>query len=289
MTSKDRQRQIERERYERVQARMAQQREAARKRNIVTAAVAAVAVVAIGAGIALLTGNGKTTPVAATPPVTTPSTGASTPSTTPTSAPKIPIDGCTTPPAGLKANTSLSWKTEPAMTIDPKKKYTMTITTNCGDIVIDMNAAKAPETVNSFDFLAGQKYFDGSYCHRLSTTAGLLMLQCGDPTKNPANAAAGDGPGPGYTFKDENLTGATYPAGTVAMANSGQNTNGSQFFLVFGDTQLGPDYTPWGTITKGLDILTKVANAGVSNPSPSDGTGFPNQPVMLEKVTVTAS
>jgi peptidyl-prolyl cis-trans isomerase B (cyclophilin B) len=269
---------------------MAQQREAARKRNIVTAAVAAVAVVAIGIGVAVLSGGTKNTPVpaAATPTPTTPTSGASTPSTTPSSAPKIPIDGCTTPPAGLKANTSLSWKTEPAMTIDPKKKYTMTITTNCGDIVIDMDAAKAPETVNSFNFLAGQKYFDGSYCHRLSTTAGLLMLQCGDPTKNPANAGAGDGPGPGYTFKDENLTGATYPAGTVAMANSGKDTNGSQFFLVFGDTQLSPDYTPWGKITNGLDILTKVAGAGVSNPSPSDGTGFPNQPVMLEKVTVTA-
>ena len=288
MTSKDRQRQNERERYERVQARMAQQRETARKRNIITAAVSAVAVVAIGVGVFALTSNGdKSTPAAATPS-TTPTTPGATPSTPPASAPKIPIDGCKAVPAGLKANTALSWKTEPAMAIDAKKKYTMTITTNCGDVVIDMDAAKAPETVNSFNFLAAQKFFDGSYCHRLSTTAGLQMLQCGDPTKDPAKGTAGDGPGPGYTFKDENLTGATYPAGTVAMANSGKNTNGSQFFLVFGDSQLSPDYTPWGKITKGLDILQKVAAAGVANPG-ADQTGFPNQPVMLEKVTVTAS
>ena len=285
MTSKDRQRQMERERYERVQARMAQQAAAAKRRNRITAVVAAVAVVGIGVGVFVATSNGdnnKTTPAASS----TSTAPATTPSTSP--AVKTPIDGCTTPPADLKANTSLSWKNEPAMSIDKAKKYTMTIKTNCGDIVISLNAAKAPETVNSFNFLAAQKYFDGSYCHRLSTSAGLQMLQCGDPTKNPSAGTAADGPGPGYTFKDENLTGATYPAGTVAMANMGPNTNGSQFFLVFGDSQLPPSYTPFGTITSGLDMLKKVAAAGISNPSPNDGTGYPNQPVMLEKVTVAA-
>ena len=105
------------------------------------------------------------------------------------------------------------------------------------------------------------------------------MLQCGDPS------GTGSG-GPGYTFKDENLEGATYPKGTVAMANSGPNTNGSQFFLVFTDTQLPPSYTPFGRITSGLDVLDKVAKGGVDG---TGGDGAPKIPVQLQKVTVAAS
>ena len=185
-------------------------------------------------------------------------------------------------PAGSK-----SWPAEPAMTIDPAKQYTMTLHTTQGDIVVKLNAAKAPHTVNSFDFLAGQKYFDGTYCHRLSTSAGLQMLQCGDPTVGATPKDSDGTGGPGYTFQDENLTGATYAAGTVAMANAGPNTNGSQFFLVYGDSQLPPSYTPFGTITSGLDVLTKVAAGGISAPGP-DGTGRPKLPVELKSVTVTA-
>jgi peptidyl-prolyl cis-trans isomerase B (cyclophilin B) len=115
------------------------------------------------------------------------------------------------------------------------------------------------------------------------------MLQCGD-AKSGATPKDSDGSGtPGYNFADENLAGATYPAGTVAMANSGPNTNGGQFFLVFGDTQLDPLYTPFGTIKSGLDILKKVAAAGISNPSAQDATGRPTQPVELESVTVAAA
>jgi peptidyl-prolyl cis-trans isomerase B (cyclophilin B) len=105
------------------------------------------------------------------------------------------------------------------------------------------------------------------------------VLQCGDPS------GTGSG-GPGYTFNDENLTGATYPKGTVAMANSGPNTNGSQFFLVFTDTQLSPNYTPFGRITSGLDVLEKVAKGGVNG---TGGDGAPKIPVQLKKVTVAAS
>jgi peptidyl-prolyl cis-trans isomerase B (cyclophilin B) len=165
------------------------------------------------------------------------------------------------------------------MTIDPAKKYTMTLHTNQGDIVIALNAAKAPHTVNSFAFLAGQKFFDGSHCHRL-TTQGIYVLQCGDPT------GTGTG-GPGYQFRDENLAGATYRAGTVAMANAGPNTNGSQFFLVYKDTALPPSYTPFGTITSGLRVVAKVAAAG-DDGSNGDGDGRPNMSVVLAGVTVTA-
>lgn len=163
----------------------------------------------------------------------------------------------------------------------------MTLHTNQGDIVIALNAAKAPHTVNSFDFLAGQEFFDGSYCHRLSTDQALRMLQCGDPGAGATPEDSDGTGGPGYTFRDENLTGATYPAGTVAMANAGANTNGSQFFLVFGDSRLPPAYTPFGKITSGMDVLTRVAAAGVDNPG-RDGTGRPKLPVELETVTVTA-
>jgi peptidyl-prolyl cis-trans isomerase B (cyclophilin B) len=187
------------------------------------------------------------------------------------------------------ASSGKSWAQEPAMKIDQSKKYTMTLHTSQGDIVIAMNAAKAPHTVNSFNFLAGQHYFDGTYCHRLSTQAGLQMLQCGDPTVGATPKDSDGTGGPGYQFADENLTGATYPAGTAAMANAGPNTNGSQFFLVFGDSQLPPSYTPFGTIDSGgMAILTKVAAGGIDNPG-SDGTGRPKISVQLTSVTVAAN
>jgi peptidyl-prolyl cis-trans isomerase B (cyclophilin B) len=174
---------------------------------------------------------------------------------------------------------SKSWAAEPPMSIDTAKAYTMTLHTNQGDIVISLNAAKAPHTVNSFNFLAAQKFYDGSHCHRL-TTQDIYVLQCGDPT------GTGTG-GPGYQFKDENLAGATYQAGTVAMANSGPNSNGSQFFLVYKDTPLPPSYTPFGTVTSGLDVVTKVA-AGGEDDSNGAGDGRPKIGVVLNSVTVTA-
>ncbi|MDQ1540341.1 MAG: peptidyl-prolyl cis-trans isomerase [Actinomycetota bacterium] len=155
--------------------------------------------------------------------------------------------------------------------------YTATLNTSQGAVTLKLNAAKAPCTVNSFVFLAGKKYFDGTTCHRL-TTAGIFVLQCGDPT------ATGGG-GPGYQFADENLKGATYPAGTVAMANAGPGTNGSQFFLVYKDTTLGPNYTPFGTIDTGLDVITKIAAAG-SDESHGPGDGKPKLPVNISHLTI---
>ncbi|HSR24834.1 MAG TPA: peptidylprolyl isomerase, partial [Candidatus Eisenbacteria bacterium] len=120
----------------------------------------------------------------------------------------------------------LRFSAEPALTIDVHAAYTAVLATSCGNVTLALAASQAPHTVNSFVFLAGQRYFDHSPCHRL-TTAGIFVLQCGDPT------GTGTG-GPGYTIPDENLAGATYPAGTVAMANTGRpHTGGSQFFLVY--------------------------------------------------------
>ncbi|SEL67612.1 peptidyl-prolyl cis-trans isomerase B (cyclophilin B) [Streptacidiphilus jiangxiensis] len=174
------------------------------------------------------------------------------------------------------------WSQPPAMSIDTKATYTATLKTSCGDIGLKLDAAHAPKTVNSFLFLAQQGFFDHSHCHRL-TTNGIYVLQCGDPT------ATGTG-GPGYKFDDEYLNdpaiqGGTYPAGTLAMANSGPNTNGSQFFLVYKDSQLSPNYTPFGTITSGLDILTHIAQDGSDN-SNGQGDGKPNDTVVINSVPV---
>jgi peptidyl-prolyl cis-trans isomerase B (cyclophilin B) len=166
-----------------------------------------------------------------------------------------------------------------------KKSYTLTLATNRGNIVFTANGAAAPYTVYSFVYLAKKGYFNETKCHRL-TTAGIYVLQCGDPT------GTGSG-GPGYEFQDENLTSlgapvngsVTYPAGTLAMANAGPGTNGSQFFLVYKNSPLAPDYTPFGTITQGLSIIQKVAAAG-SNNANGPGDGAPNEAVEIEHATV---
>ena len=170
-------------------------------------------------------------------------------------------------------------KVKPAEKPSTKLPKTFTLTTNCGTIVITTVGNKAPWTLTEMATLAKAGYFDGSLCHRL-TTAGIYVLQCGDPT------ATGRG-GPGFSYPDENLPANAlnnYPAGTVAMANSGPGTNGSQFFLVFADTTLGPNYTIWGKITKGLDIVQGIAKAGVKGGG-ADGT--PNTTVALTKVRIS--
>nr|WP_063776043.1 peptidylprolyl isomerase [Nocardia vulneris] len=167
------------------------------------------------------------------------------------------------------------WPAEPGMTIDTGATYTATLDTTCGNVELTLDPARAPRTVNSFAFLSNEQYFDKTKCHRL-TTAGIYVLQCGDPQ------GTGMG-GPGYKFPDENLAGATYPAGTVAMANAGPNTNGSQFFLVYQDSQLPPNYTPFGHVTAGMDVLAAVAAAGAQGGS----DGAPVSNVVLKSVATT--
>jgi peptidyl-prolyl cis-trans isomerase B (cyclophilin B) len=189
----------------------------------------------------------------------------------PRAAPPASGGGCTPPPSATPEQQHYS--SEPKLAIQPTT-YTASIVTNCGTITVALNGKAAPHTVNSFVFLAGKHYFDNTKCHRL-TTSGIFVLQCGDPT------GSGSG-GPGYQFRDENLSGATYPAGTVAMANAGPGTNGSQFFFVYADTPLPPNYTPFGNVTAGLDILKAIAAKG----STPQGDGAPNQPVVITSFTV---
>ncbi|OZM72436.1 peptidylprolyl isomerase [Amycolatopsis antarctica] len=160
-----------------------------------------------------------------------------------------------------------------------------TVKTSAGDIPVTLDKALAPCTVNSFVGLAQQGYYNDTECHRLGTD-GLQMLQCGDPT------ASGSG-GPGYTVQDENFPELTYGRGVLAMAKTAQpNSGGSQFFMVYGDAQLQPDYTVFGSISdEGLKVLDEVAKAGVDPAAAAqsqDGTGKPKTPVKFTEVSVNA-
>jgi len=167
----------------------------------------------------------------------------------------------------------------------PKK---FTFDTNCGVIEVSLNQ-KAPITITSLAALIKGKYYDNSLCHRL-TTQGLYVLQCGDPTLTGAGNPTG-----WKGYKDENLpknANNNYPAGTVAMANSGPGTNGSQVFFVYENTTLGPNYTIWGKITKGLDIVRYIAKQGAITKDATGkivytGDGFTAQPVQIKSAKVS--
>jgi peptidyl-prolyl cis-trans isomerase B (cyclophilin B) len=142
------------------------------------------------------------------------------------------------------------WNTAPAMTIDPKKKYTATIETNRGDIVLELAAQEAPKTVNNFVFLARQGFYDGVTFHRVISD---FMIQGGDPT------GTGRG-GPGYKFEDETKSNPLrHTRGVISMANAGPNTNGSQFFITHGpQPHLDGKHTVFGKVTSGQDVVDAI-------------------------------
>ncbi|MER5643790.1 peptidylprolyl isomerase [Streptosporangium sp. NPDC002524] len=286
MSGKERQKQLAREHYERQTQRRVERESRAKRNAIIGSTVAGVVVVAGVIAATTLFGGSDTTATATTEPA--PSDNASPAASAATGAqPKAfdPASGtcgyAAEPGGGPAKNVGL-----PPEKADLTPK-TMTLKTNQGDIVIKVSADKTPCTVNSFAFLAQKNYFNGSKCHRLGSDQ-FPMLQCGDPLAKADGKSQTDGQGgPGYRFVNENLEGAKYTRGVVAMANSGPDTNGSQFFIVFGDAPLTPDYTPFGTVTKGLEILDKVNKAGVITPGP-DGTGAPKETVEIKDVTMSS-
>jgi cyclophilin family peptidyl-prolyl cis-trans isomerase len=158
--------------------------------------------------------------------------------------------------------TSKQWSNPPAMEIDPNKQYFATIETSLGTMKAELFAKEAPATVNNFVFLSRQGFYDGVTFHRVIKN---FMAQTGDPT--------GTGSGsPGYRFKDEPVT-RKYERGTLAMANSGPNTNGSQFFIVHQDYPLPPQYTIFGKVTEGIETLDKITAVPTGN-----GRGGPDTP-----------
>jgi peptidyl-prolyl cis-trans isomerase B (cyclophilin B) len=300
--SRERERRRARERYERQrEIQLARRRKIRRRFGIGLAVVCALGL--IGGLTAALAGGGA--PAAVKKPKATtsasPSASASASASATASAAAVaePATHCAYTTSGVAP--AAKKVSVPSAAPNYKAAYTAAINTNRGTIDINLLNSKATCTVNSFVHLASAGYFNASQCHRVTTGNGLYVLQCGDPyakaaaklTCSQAAKSPGTG-GPGYEFASENLpTGAssagtvTYKAGTVAMANSGgSDTNGSQFFLVYKDSTLGPDYTPFGTITSGLDILQKVANAGTSCTYSGPGDGAPKEKVIINSVTI---
>jgi len=280
----ERQRRIARERHRRQQQeRLARQRQMRKRGLIGASAVLAAALVASLLAVFLPSGSPKH-PAASASKSATPS-----PTATATAVAE-PAHHCS-----YTAATPVARKVSfPPTTPDYTASYQATINTNLGKITFNLLNSKATCTVNSFVHLAEAGYFNNTQCHRL-VTSGIYVLQCGDPTatattkltcSTTSNVGAGT---PGYDFASENLTGAKYPAGTVAMANEGTATsNGSQFFIVYKDSTSGltASYTPFATVSSGLGIVQNVAKDGYSCQYASSGGGAPKEKVIIDSVTI---
>ena len=265
-----------------------------RKRRIYTIVGASVAaLVVIGAIVATVVvtnrDSGSQTASAATSTATSATSAApSAPGQLPAfAAPATLGANCQYPPStGEKASKQNNPPRTGKVPTDPPQ-VSASMTTNQGNIGLQLDNAKSPCTVNSFASLAQQGFFNGTPCHRLTTSEGLAVLQCGDPT------GQGTG-GPGYQFDNEYPTNqfqpddpklqepVVYPRGTLAMANAGPGTNGSQFFLVYKDSELPPNYTVFGTIDQtGLATLDKIAAAGTADGSQD---GKPKDDVQVKSI-----
>ncbi len=207
-------------------------------------------------------------------------TGAAPATTVAATAPTVPLDGTCIDRAPDPPPDPKSYPAPPEQTIDASRTYTATLTTSCGDIVIALDGAEAPVTVNNFVFLARQGFYDGLSFHRV--VAGFV-IQGGDPT----GTGSGDA---GYAFDDE-LPDDGYPTGSVAMANSGPNTNGSQYFIVTGDGSLLPNASSrFGQVTPGLDVAQRIEGFADPDADPGDpATQKPTQPIYIYKVTINES
>lgn len=257
MSGIKRQKQLAREKFERQEQRRTELATKRRNRQRVISIVV-VLVLVVGAVAWILVARGGSDPVAGEA--------------------ESSLD-CAAP--GTPRADNLTWADAP--TAAPSAGSSIVFNTNCGDITVALDPA-APKTIASEAFLAGEGFYDNTTCHRL-TTEGIFVLQCGDPK--------GDGTGgPGYQVPDENLPTdvadgeITYPAGTVAMANAGPGTSGSQFFIVYKDTVLPAGYSIWGTVTSGLEMVQEVADLGVVDGATD---GAPNQPVFIESATVKSA
>jgi len=173
-----------------------------------------------------------------------------------------------------------TFENAPSNCLDANKTYTAVVTTNKGEFTIELDQNKAPLAANNFVTLARYKYFDNTQCHRAILD---FVVQCGDPT------ATGSG-GPGYSFADELPQAGEYKLGSIAMANSGPNTNGSQFFIITGENgaTLNPDYTLFGQVTEGLDQTIPALNAA-SNPDPAANGVPPTEDLVIYNVTIIVS
>ncbi|NEA36523.1 peptidylprolyl isomerase [Streptomyces sp. SID13031] len=277
MSRKTHEHQLAQRKAQRQAERQAERAKQRRMLGVTIGAIVAVVVVIGGVVVAVAQNSGNDTPAAGS----TPSTG-DTPSA-PTGAENKPVSIPTAIAAAPKRAKPLAAEVDCSYTkaaeaaskkvdapangkVKASGTKPATLATSVGDLHLTLDSALAPCTVKSFLSLVGQKYFDNTICHRLTVGDGLQVLQCGDPT------GTGSG-GPGYSFKDEVYPELKYGRGILAMANSGPNTNGSQFFIVYGNAELPPSYTAFGTLDKAsLETIDKVAKAGViPEGGPTDG------------------
>lgn len=268
MSTQKRERDLARAKYERQQAKRSERAQHAKRNQRITAVVVVLALVIAGVGFTVFNATNEDPALIAQEDQTSLD-----PTATESGTEAVALD-CA--PIGTPRPNDITYPDGPVPL--GSTPTTLTLDTNCGQIVIALDAS-AQKTVESEAFLADSGFYNNTSCHRL-TTEGIFVLQCGDP--------AGDGTGgPGYSVPDENLPAqgeANYPAGTIAMANAGPGTSGSQFFIVYADTTLPGDYSIWGKVTSGLDIVQEVASVGVKG---GLADGVPAQPVFINTATVS--
>ena len=277
-------------RQQRLEEMARQVQKTKRKRNLtkwVTLGVVGAVVVIL---IAVLSGgDDKKADTAASSSTTVAEAGATTTAAAPVTVPGATLTGDTPCPAADGSSPrTITFAKEPPTCIDPAKTYTAVVVTNKGPYTIALDAKNAPKTVNNFVVLARYHYFDNTICHRIITG---FMAQCGDPSGTGTSGATAENPVgtfPGYKFADENKpSSASYPLGTVAMANSGADTNGSQFFTMLKDTPLPANYSIFGKVTDGL-TSTLPALEAAADPAAQNGTPT-KELVVITSVSITES
>jgi cyclophilin family peptidyl-prolyl cis-trans isomerase len=286
MSKRSRERQLAKLAARRQAERDAQRHRRQRVLGTIGVVAAAVLVVA-GASIVLKGGDNTASPSPTVSPSGSPSApGKQTGTVIPQPAPAEVACGAKAPDGAGTGKPKPQFAGPPPMKIDPTKTYTATMVTSCGTIVIELDAKTAPQTVNSFVFLADHQFFDAQYFTRIDTS--IDVLQGGDPTGT-------GGGGPGYSIPDELQGGETYGPGVFAMANAGANTGGSQFFIITGknghNLDSNPNYTIFGRIVRGLDVAQRIQKLPIKDPtaaSQGDLSGqAPKQAVYIDSVTIT--
>ena len=282
MPSKSRQRHL----AKRAESRRQERQRAARRRTIALSVGGAIAgILVIALGVTILNRNDNST--ASSTPTPTPTATSTAPGAT--KAPKqtgtvtaqakpasTVACGASVPAAASTPKPQFDHAPSPKQVLDKNMQYSAVLHTSCGDITIEFDSSAAPQTVASFVFLAEHHFFDGTFFHRVVDS--IDVVQGGDPT------GTGSG-GPGYSIPDELAGGEHYATGTVAMANAGPNTGGSQFFLITGpegaNLDGNPNYTIFGMITGGLDVAKQINGF-----MPKSGDGQPTEAVYIDKVTI---
>ncbi len=286
-TNKQRREAARRKLERQLQARVARERRRKRTLTVLTAAGIVVVVAVVTAFIVVSNDGNKKKNTAANSSSSSSSGVAALPSRSPAKITRTKPKSTTGPckyketATGLKSGRLFDVGLPPDPKPTPTATRTVQFTTNQGVVTVELDGKNAPCNVQSIVYLIGKKFYDNTACPR-SVNSGIFVVQCGDPSGTT-------GGGPTYTVKDESLKTAKYPAGVLAMANSGANTNSSQFFFITKDSTSGlgspGKYTVIGKITKGLDIVQKIA-AGGDDESNQAGGGRPNIDFIFKTVRI---